>query len=56
MTRQKRQDFQVPIGRLENAGGGKTFAMLHASEGKGATSHVRSQVQLPLAASQLDLG
>jgi len=49
MTGWKRQDFHAPVGRLGDTGRGKETP--HASEGERATSHVRSLVECPLAAS-----
>lgn len=45
----KRQNFQVPEGRLADIEGGKKIH--HASEGEGDTSHMKSQVQWLLAIS-----
>lgn len=57
MTRQKRRGFQVPTGRLdrrlEDAGG---EWICPASERERATSHERSQVEWPLAASLIGPG
>lgn len=47
MARRKRQDFQVPTGRLVAAGGKRIHC---AWQGERATSQVRSQVEWPLAA------
>jgi hypothetical protein len=49
MAGEKRRDFQVPTGRLEETEGGK--GLCHAPEGERVTSYVRSQMEWPLATS-----
>ena len=53
MAGRKRRNFQVPERRLGDAGGRK---ICHASEGKRATSHMRSRMEWPLAASSTGPG
>jgi hypothetical protein len=51
MAEQKRQEFQVPAGKLGDTGGRK--GICHASSVERTISHVRSWVERPLATSPI---